>query len=50
MVTTGKLHRKLPEFHADKVGNVHRFKGQQSAQSGHSLPLYQASFGLDDAV
>ena len=22
MVTTGKLHRKLYEFHANKVGNV----------------------------
>ena len=34
MVTTGKLQRKLREFHANKVGNVRRLKGQQSAQSG----------------
>ena len=30
MVTTGKLQRKLREFHANKVGNVRRLKGQQS--------------------
>jgi len=33
MVTTGKLQRKLREFHANKVGNVRRLKGQQMADS-----------------